>query len=151
MGWSMMQQRRLQLEKKILSKYFPSFHWVNQYDPENTVVEGNIITNSRNLYSLKTFVPPDYPNSMPDLVITYPFPVKGHFGKKLTEYGCSSTMHLLTPINDCPAICHYNEWSPELTVYLVIVKGRIWLEALDGHVKTGQPLDYYLPHMQERD
>jgi hypothetical protein len=147
MTWTTSQQRRLQMEKQVLSKYFPCFQWINQMDSANTRVEGNICTNAKNLYTLRVYVPSDFPNSLPEMVVTSPYPLTGYGGKDLKDYGVSAAMHLLTPVNGYVKICHYRNWTPDLTLYLVVLKGRIWLEALEGHKKTGQPLDHFLRHM----
>jgi len=147
MGWSSTQQRRLQVERQVLSKYFPSFQWLNPTDSGNTRVEGNVCTNAMNVYTLRVYVPSDFPNSRPDMVVTSPYPLRGYGGKDLKDYETSSSMHLLSPRDGYVKICHYRDWSPELTLYLAVLKGRIWLEALEGHRKTGQPLDHFLRHM----
>jgi hypothetical protein len=147
MSWTASQQRRLQLERQVLSKYFPAFQWLNQTDSENTRVEGNVCTNMRNVYKLRVYIPSDFPNSRPDMVVTSPYPLKGYAGKDLKDYGTSSVMHILGERDGYMKICHYKDWTPELTLYLVVLKGRIWLEALEGHKRTGQNLDYFLSHM----
>jgi hypothetical protein len=43
MGWSLVQQRRLQAEREILSRFFPSFEWISPNDNNNTKVEGNVL------------------------------------------------------------------------------------------------------------
>ncbi|WP_341736740.1 hypothetical protein [Microcoleus sp. CAWBG640] len=148
MTWTQLQQQRLQVERQILKKYFPSFSWINPGDSNNTRVEGNVCTNAGNVYTLRVYVPSDFPNSRPDMVVTSPYPCRGYRGKDLKEYGLSGTMHTLDPRDGYVKICHYREWLPNLTVYLVVLKGRIWLEALEGHRRTGQAIDSFLPHMQ---
>jgi len=147
MAWSESQRRRLALEKDILYKYFPAFQWINATDSSNTKIEGNVCTNSRNIYKLRVYVPSDFPNSRPDMVITSPYPLYGYNGKDLKDHGTSGSMHILGERDGYVKVCHYKEWTPELTLYLVVLKGRLWVEALDGHKKTGHQLDHYLKHM----
>jgi hypothetical protein len=133
------------VERQILSKYFPDFSWINPTDPEKTRVEGDLRTNSKNVYTLRVYVPSDFPNSRPDLVVTSPYPLKGYAGKSLGE--TSASMHTLDPRDGYVKICHYKDWIPNLTLYLVVLKGRIWLEAFEAHKRTGKPIDHFLKHM----
>ncbi|MBC6481402.1 MAG: hypothetical protein GDA56_30260 [Hormoscilla sp. GM7CHS1pb] len=148
MGWSLIQQRRLQTERGILKDYFPNFRWINPRDSGNTGIEGTVCTNSMNLYTLRVYVPSDYPNSRPDMVVTSPDPLRGYDETDLRVYDASSSMHTLSPRDGYVQICHYKGWSPNLTLCLVVLKGRIWLEALEGHRRTGRPLDNFLAHMK---
>ena len=146
MGWSSEQQNRLQKEIEILNRYFPSFNFTNVFG--QVCLEGWMITNAKNSYKIRLYVPNDVPYSVPDVVITYPSPVTDYWGNILTNLGASSTMHLLGPKDNFPKICTYNSthWNSNVTFYKVLIKVRLWLEALDGHKKTGNQLDYYLKH-----
>ena len=149
MGWSYEQQNRLQKEIDILSQYFPAFSYTN--DGGSDCVEGWMKTKARNNYKIRVYVPNDLPYSVPEVVITYPNPVKDYLGKSLIDFGTSSVMHLLSPKDGYPKICHYrsSNWNGNITFYKVLMKVRIWLEALDGHKNTGKTLDYYLTHQNE--
>ena len=64
--------------------------------------------------------------------------------------GNSAEMHLLDPDeHGHPQICHYRDdvWTPNVTLYKVVMKGRFWLEAYEAHMRTGKAIDTYLPHM----
>lgn len=148
MTWDLNQRKRLMMEKTILQKYFPSFSWINPTDSNNTRIEGYLKTNIGNKYKLRVYVPSDFPNSQPDMVILSPSPLKGHRGKDMREHGASQAMHTLNPRDGYLKICHYRGWLPNTTLYKVVLKGRIWLEALEGHKKTGQAMDEFLSHMQ---
>ena len=50
MVWSKAQRQRLQAERRLLKRFFPAFNWINPTDSNNTRVEGNVCTNSMNLY-----------------------------------------------------------------------------------------------------
>jgi hypothetical protein len=146
MAWSAEQQNRLNKEWEILEQYFPGFQFVNA--DGRLCLDGWISTNSGMNYSLRLYVPYDVPNSVPDVIITNPNPVTDFWGRNLTIYQTNAQMHLLTPINGYPKICTYKAtyWNPNRTFYNVLMKVRIWLEALEGHKTTGQPLDHYLSH-----
>jgi len=146
MSWTVEQQVRLNREWEIVLTYFPQF----EVKTTGTLVylDGSVITNGKNAYRLRLYVPSDMPNSVPPVVITYPNPVTDYRGKSLVSYDYSSTMHLLSPHDGYPRICTYKttHWNPNRTFYNVLMKARIWLEALDGHKSTGLPLDHYLKH-----
>lgn len=147
MSWSRVQQKRLLKERQILSQYFKAFEWINPTDSCNTCIEGDLLTNSKNKYQIRVYIPGDYPNSRPDMVVVSPDPLIGFNGKNLLDFGADMKMHTLSPRNGHVNICHYRDWLPNLTLYLVVLKGRIWLEALDAYRNSGLEISEYLPHM----
>ena len=62
--------------------------------------------------------------------------------------GCSAAMHTLYAENNKTRICHYgsDSWNPYVSIYKIYIKCRLWLEIYELHLKTGNPLDYYLKH-----
>ncbi|MTJ07730.1 hypothetical protein [Anabaena sp. UHCC 0204] len=148
MSWNQVQRQRLALERDILHKYFPQFNWINPTDTNNTRIEGEVKTNVGNVYKLRVYVPSDFPNSLPDMVVISPYPLKGDKGQDMKQHETSSSsMHTLTPRDGYVKICHYRDWLPNITLYKVVFKGRLWLEALEAHKRTGQPIDAFLGHM----
>lgn len=147
MTWSSQQRQRLTAERKILIRYFPEARWVDPQDASRTRVEIDMPTNARNRYRLRLIVPSDYPSSQPDLLVVEPSPLRGR-GFDLLE--TNGRMHTLTPLYAHPQsvrVCHYRGWDPNKTLYLVFMKGRLWLEAYEAHLRTGNPIDDYLGHM----
>src|SRR5580704_6986719 len=132
MAWSSEQQSRLNKEWEILQRYFPQFEFKTSGGV--AYLDGLMQTNNKTYYSLRLFVPPDMPNSIPEVVITYPNPAYDFHGRKLTDYGYSGEMHLLSPRDGYPRICTYKQsyWNPSRTFYNVLMKVRIWIEALEG-------------------
>lgn len=143
MRWNPIQRQRLVVEKDILEKYFPGkVQWI---DPTgNTKVEVTMTTNSNQVYCLRLYVPTDFPNSLPTLVVrSSPRP--------MPNWGNSGATHTLGRTGDgFLKICHYEDshWNAEHTFYEIFMKGRLWLEAYEGHMTTQKPLDYYLGHMR---
>ena len=45
------------------------------------------------------------------------------------------------------SICHFYplHWNAQDTLYEVFMKGRLWIEAYEGHLNSGQPINNYLP------
>src|SRR3954463_3384561 len=146
MAWTPEQQTRLNREWGILQTYFPRFEFKTA--ASLVYLDGLMQTNSKNWYSVRLYVPADMPNSVPEVVITYPNPLKDYYGKHITDYLHSAVMHLLSPRDGFPKVCTYKStyWNPNRTFYNVLIKVRIWLEALEGHQVTGKPLDHFLKH-----
>jgi len=146
MGWTAEQQKRLKKELEVLNQYFPGFKI--RYLDMHVCMEGWMKTNLNNRYQLRLYVPYDMPNSIPEVVILYPEHLVDYNGKRLIDYHQNSAMHLLAPRDGYPSICTFKptHWNPSLTFYNVLVKTRIWLEALEGHKITGRPIDYFLKH-----
>lgn len=146
MAWTYEQQIRLQKEFDILSQYFPNLNLAKV--GTNDCIEGYMYTNDKSLYRIRLYIPTDLPYSVPEVVITYPNPVKDFYGKDLNSHGASATMHLLGSKDGYPKICTYKaeRWNSNVTLYKVLIKVRLWLEALEGHIRTGQQMDYFLQH-----
>lgn len=83
------------------------------------------------------------------MIVSRPKPLRCVSGAALDE--ASASMHVLGTREGGTKICHFrsSRWVPENTLYLVALKGRIWLEAYEAHLRTGKPLDRFLRHMAE--
>lgn len=147
MRWSDSQQQRLIQERAILAHYFPTLVWYNPAIRGSTCVQGNLTTNSGYQYGVRILLPVSYPAECPDMIVIGPQTLFDCLGQPMTTP--SGAMHTLEAIDGHTRICHYNPryWVPTNTVYLVAMKGRIWLEAYESHRRTGRPLDDFLPHM----
>jgi hypothetical protein len=91
----------------------------------------------------------DFPDHAPSLFVVEPV-LFDHSHRRLSEYGTSATMHVLSP--DAAGnvqICHYDDdhWTPDVTLAKVVLKSIIWLEAYEAHRRTGMSIDHYLGHM----
>ena len=147
MTWSPTQRQRLGFEKELLEKYFHNrVKWI---DPTgNTKVEVRVTCTNDKQYTLRVYLPKDYPNSCPQMIVCYPSSyLKKRNGSLLT--GVSGEDHTLGGIDGCTQICHFNSglWRDDNTLYQVIMKGLIWLEAYEAHLRTGEPLNRYLTEM----
>ena len=147
--WTTEQRTRLVMEKSILDRHFPALAWQHPADPQRTALEGEVHTNAGNIYRLRICVPAAFPATCPDMFVTYPVPLCDAAGLPMT--GVSVAMHTLAAVEDRTKICHYrpDRWVPANTLYLVAMKGRIWLEAYEAHLRTGKPLDAFLRHMTD--
>jgi len=131
---------RLALEKRIIDRFFPkSFVWTNP--TAGTYVVGYLRSNGGNHYRIKVCLPDDYPRSAPSAYVIDP-PLRGQI-----LYCTSAKMHTLGPDeNGHPQICHCRTWAVSDTIYMILVKIRFWLEAYEGYVRTGEPIEAFLKH-----
>ena len=146
MPWSKTQQTRLAYEKGLLEHYFRGR--VNWIDPTgNTKVDITVTCTNDRKYVLRIYVPPDYPSSCPQMVVGYPsYILMKRDGTAMSSP--SDADHTWGSRDGCTQICHYKpaEWTDDNTFYQVAMKGLIWLEAYEGHLRTGKPLSNYLQH-----
>ena len=145
MPWSNYQLRRLQQEKEILAKYFGGrVTWSNVYG--RTKVQIRMTSNSNRNYTMSITLTDDFPHSCPTLLLESPKNLYLRNGTPLPHN--SSEFHTLHDPSGLVSICHFvvNMWTNENTLYQVFMKGRLWIEGYEGHLTTGNNMDYYLRH-----
>ena len=150
MSWSVAQQLRLSTEKDILDKEMNSVTWYNQTSAGNARVEWKVSTNNGRSYTLRIYIPTNFPNECPVVVVSC-----SPFGTILKTKGGSlmnkpsRPNHTYAAYDGFTRICHFKDslWSNDNTLYMVFMKGRLWLEAYEFHLQNGANLDAYLPHM----
>ena len=127
-----MEKQRYQAELKLLSGKFPSnaFRFFNMEDGATgeRYLRIGAKTNSGNVYTLHM------------RLVDFPF--------KTNLVAASCAMHTLGSEHGWTRICHYGpqSWTPAVSLYKVYVKCRLWLEMYEAHLRTGNPIDYYLTH-----
>lgn len=140
----MMDTARYQAELCLLARKFPSnafrFFKVETSEPYLRI---GAKTNSGNVYTLHMDLR-EFPASQPRVFVTRM--LRDNKGNNLASP--SSSMHTLSAENGWTRICHYglNSWTPNVSLYKVYVKCRLWLEMYEAHLRTGKPIDYYLNH-----
>lgn len=139
-----MTPQRLQYETAILERYFPRKYKFENLYLANELLDVGVKTQSGKVYRLNIRLNPDYPSSLPEMYVVFPLPLRKHDGGILN--GVSHKFHTLGNDGDNIRICHYipEKWNPNHSLYRIILKGRIWLEAYEGHLRTGKPVDDYL-------
>lgn len=138
---------RLNLEKAVLSRYFPSSNYMfNDIGTRNAHLLVGVKTNSEKVYTLKIDLSQNFPYNIPKVFILHPKPLLTRYGGNLMSP--SASMHVLQGENGCVRICHYgiSSWSTNVTLYKVILKSRMWLEMYENHLKTGYDIDRFLVH-----
>ena len=147
MSWSESQRTRLGVEKGILDKYFPNdrVRWSNPSNV-NSWVEITMASNSNKVYKIRVYLAADFPNSCPEMVMVSPQNLKQRNGRALPTM--SDAFHTLEQRDGYTKICHYRPglWTAEITLYQVFMKARLWIEAYEGHIATGNNMDVYLKH-----
>ena len=133
-----MQQDRLAIEKRTLQKYFLlGITWIDPH--HETKVEVVLKSNSDKVYVLRIYIPEDFPNSCPVLVVVQPKTLLLRNGTRLPE--ASYTFHTLPDNDGFHRICHFYppDWTQDITLYQVFMKGLLYvsyiawcLNAVDG-------------------
>ena len=148
MPWSASQRQRLGFEKDLLEKYFGNrVTWI---DPTgDTKIEVRVTCSNDRQYTLRVYLPSDFPNSVPDMIVKTPSMcrLKRRNGSELV----GSPDHVYGERDGCTKICHFrpNLWRSNNTLYQVVMKGLIWLEAYEAHLRTGSNLSAYLCEMPD--
>lgn len=140
----MMTPERYQLEQRVLSRHMPKntyvFKNIGSSSPHLLIAAR---TNRGNVYTLRIDLD-IFPNSIPHAFVTKM--LKDKSGSLLDDP--SASMHTLSSEHGYTRICHYgtNSWTPNVSLFKIYVKCRLWLEMYELHLQTGRPIDYYLNH-----
>jgi hypothetical protein len=143
--WSPQQRQRLALEHRVLARKMPQFQFC---DPRgNTYVEGTpLLSSGTSRYRLRVDIPADFPLSYPSMYVSHPTPLWKHGGReKIDPRQCSHAFHMLSnDNNDWIKICYTGSWSPSMSLFAVLLRGILWLEAYEAHLRTGRNLADFL-------
>lgn len=103
------------------------------------------MTNSGKVYTLKIHLE-QFPENVPQVEVLNP--LKDRNGKRLNKV--SAEMHTLGLRDGHTLICHYaaSSWTPQVSLYKIFIKCRLWLEMYEEHLATGYNMDYFLKHQQ---
>lgn len=143
------QQQRMTIEHGLLFRYFGQHYWF-EYGGF-LCAEIGLRTNGGTQYAVRFVLPESYPDDCPSALVTHPVPLVNRRGRSLATIGASASMHVLDGEGPYTSICHYHpaRWGADRTLYEVAIKSRLWLEAYEIHLRTGEPIDTYLAHMKE--
>ena len=139
-----MTPERLNLERGVLRRYLPSNTYVfKDLATNNPYVLMAARTNRGTVYTLRIDLE-SFPNSLPPAFVTRM--LKTRDGDEMD--GASASMHTLSSDHGYTRICHYgpSSWAPNVSIYKVYVKCRLWLEMYELHLQTGKDISYYLSH-----
>lgn len=143
--WDSEQSQRLAMEEKLVNHYMPGYRFYDRTG--NTYIEGEARTNGHSHgYRLRIELPPDYPYERPDLFVVQPRVLRMYGGRgTINALGGTHSFHTggAGP-NGCVQICHTGDWDASMTCVKVLIKGHLWLEAYDAHLRTGRDIADFL-------
>ena len=137
---------RLNLEKRVLQRYLPSNTYVfKDLSTESPYLLMAAKTNRGNIYTLRIDLD-GFPSNLPHAFVTRMLQTKT--GAQMD--GVSAAMHTLSSEHGYTRICHYgsSSWGPNVSLYKIYIKCRLWLEMYELHLQTGKAVDYYLNHQR---
>jgi len=146
MPWSAAQRQRLAFEKSLLEKYYRN--GVTWIDPTgDTEVEVRVICTNNKQHTLRVYITIGFPNSLPPMVVKTPSmtTLKRRDGSELE----GATEHTSGIRDGCTQIdhCRPQLWKENNTLFQVVMKGLVWLEVHETHLRTGASLDRYMASM----
>ena len=112
-------------------------------DTDKPYVKIAAVSNSKKVYTLKIELD-QFPESIPKVFITKM--LKSKTGQDLS--GVSGAMHTLQSENGYTRICHYgnSSWAPNVALNKIYLKCRVWIEAYEAHLETGETIETFLGH-----
>ena len=137
---------RLQKEQEVLAAHMqPNMYSFADMDTARPYLIMAAVTNSGKVYTLKVHLE-NFPEHVPPVEVLNPLRDKN--GRKFDK-PCAQ-MHVLGKRNGHTLICHYGaaSWTPQVSLYKVFIKCRLWLEMYEEHLATGFPIDVFLKHQQ---
>ena len=145
LSWGKAEQARLVEEKNELEHHFPGdVVWIEPTNRHNSRVEVTLKTDNDNKYTLRIYIG-NFPNAIPDMVVV-------SSPKPMPDWGESYDNHTLSRRDGYLRISHSHssQWTDRCTLYDVVMKGRVWLEAYEGHIRTGKPIHWLVKEMDRR-
>ena len=139
-----MDQQRLMMETQVLNQYLtPNLFKFHDIGTPNEHIVMAARTNRKNVYRLYIKLE-GFPLRKPEVYVTQA--LRDKKGNVLSQV--SGTMHTLGMWQEkgWTQICHYGAWNPDVAIYKIYIKCRLWLEMYELHLQTGKPIDYYLNH-----
>lgn len=142
----MMTLERLNKEQEVLAAHMqPNTYRFAAIETSHPYVTMAAMTNSGKVYTLKIHLEA-FPEDVPMVEVLNP--LKDKSGKKLCKV--SGDMHVLGTCDGHTLICHYapSSWTPNVSLYKIFIKCRLWLEMYEEHLATGYNMDYFLKHQK---
>jgi ubiquitin-protein ligase len=138
-----MNESRLLFETAILKRNFANRFLFTKEGRKDVLLVG-LKSQSGNVYQIKIELSEIYPIEMPTVFIVYPKGLKNFNGKRLPAF--NHEMHTLASDANKVQVCHFlpGNWNPMQSLYKVILKVKIWLEAYEFYLKTSKPISDYL-------
>lgn len=138
----MISRERAHLEEQVLAYYLPSnmfrFRGIGTSAP---YLQAAVRANDGATYLLN-FDLSTFPEEKPKVYVEKMLYTKG--GQPMDK--ASHDNHTLTSRNGWTQLCHYLDtcWTPDVTLWKVYLKCRLWIEMYRAHLRTGKTMSYYL-------
>ena len=142
----MISYARLQKEQEVLAAHMqPNTYQFADLDTNSPYAIMAAMTNSGKVYTLKIHLE-HFPEHVPEVEVLNPLRDKS--GKLLRKV--SAEMHVIGYRNGHTLICHYSSgsWTPQVSLYKIFIKCRLWLEMYEEHLATGYNIDTFLKHQK---
>ena len=138
-----MNETRKILETAILNRYFDNRFLFTKIGRKEVLLVG-VKSQSGNIYQIKIELSEIYPLEMPNAFVVYPKGLKNFNGKRLQAF--SHEMHTLEVDANKVQVCHFlpGNWNPQKSLYLVVMKVKIWIESYEFNLATGKSINDYL-------
>jgi hypothetical protein len=123
---------------------------LNFYDlTRDPYVPSWLRTNRNKSYAVRIEIPQGFPDACPRAYITNPNPLWGYKDEyTIQSKSPGSATHTLSPhsTEGWVQICLYpsGHWKASYTLFLVLIKVRLWLAAYEFHRATGKPIANFL-------
>lgn len=133
---------RIQFEESIMRQEMPQFLFYSSSNDYH--FEGWQSTSNGNSYKLRLDIPLFYPDQVPPLYVTSPRMIRSYGGySSINDKGVSHATHTLSNGPDgCVQICHFKpeHWDASQTCVAAMMKGILWLQAYEMHLRTGKDI-----------
>jgi len=133
---TLLQLKRLELEKKILERYMPEFQLYNAIT--NPTVEGWCTPPWRHQnYKLQAVIPQHFPDQKPALYVMYPqvlFTLDA--SGILNTMGATHAFHTWSPSPEGYVGICIGEWSASHCLWTVMRRGVTWVNAYEKYLLT---------------
>ena len=143
----MISYSRLGKEKEVLAAHLePNMYTFADLHTAAPYVIMAAMTNSGKVYTLKIHLE-HFPEGVPQVEVLNP--LRDKKGRSLIKP--SAEMHVLGASHDGHTlICHYGSgsWTPQVSLYKIYIKCRLWLEMYEEHLATGYAIDKFLKHQK---
>ena len=140
----MISTNRIKAEQAVLEAHMkPNTYHFMDLNTRYPYVVMAAMTNSGHVYTLKIHLE-HFPEEVPMVEVLNPLRDKN--GRLLGKM--SAEMHVLGSYDGHVLICHYSHtsWTPQVSLYKVFIKCRLWLEMYEEHLATGYAIDKFLIH-----
>ena len=128
-----------------LTSFFDSYRVMRRRTTFEIRVEVDVVCLRGKKYVLGVYIPPDFPNSCPSMVVIAPNGILKRKDHSLLGFA-SRQDHVLRSKGGYTRISHFpaNNWVGNETLLQVIRKGLVWLEAYEMHLQEGYSIGCFL-------